>query len=342
MSRLLPPARWTRQPQIPVGIDSSNTITRLLRFAYNGATGIDHVYLRDKNPFPTVMPSGAPLRAAPKDGGRGRRQSGVGGDQLQIYFTDRVFPAPTSYSITLAVRFYAAADVDQKAFSFSDETYDRGFEIGTNWTNVNVWAKDNNSVDWAETAGPAYSAGDVIDAVVVVEAGAPLKLYVGKGGAVSNSASNYSNDSVGLSTVSLVVGSYNIAGSQPLNGIVTHAMVWDRALSKAEVMEVLRNPWQVFAPLPRVVLPVPAPAAPPVLSGTAGQWDKTLLLDGWFGEVAGIKGWYAVDFMAPAAAGGTVLKVWTGSAWVAKPLKRWNGSSWVAATLKRKAGSGWV
>lgn len=341
MSRLLPPARWTRQPQIPVGIDSSNTITRLLRFAYNGATGLDHVYLRDKNPFPAVMPAGAPLRAAPKDGGRGRRHSGVAEDQLQIYFTDRAFPAPTSYSITVAVRFYAATAAVQTAFAFKDEIYGRGLELGTSATNVDVWSADN-STTWEQTTGPAYSAGDVIDAVVVVSAGAPLKLYVGKGGAVSNSTSNFSNDTVGFTGVAMVVGSYRTDGAGPLNGIVTHAMVWDRALSKAEVMEVLRNPWQVFAPLPRVVLPVPAPAAPPALSGTAGQWDKTLLLDGWFGEVAGIKGWYAVDFMAPAAAGGTVLKVWTGSAWVAKPLKRWNGSSWVAATLKRKAGSGWV
>ncbi len=119
-------------------------------------------------------------------------------------------------------------------------------------------------------------------------------------------------------------------------------MVWDRALSKAEVMEVLRNPWQVFSPLPRVVLPVPAPAAPPVLSGTAGQWHKTLLLNGWFGEVAGIKGWYAVDFMTPPPAGGMVLKAWTGSAWATGTLKRWNGSAWVTAPLKRWNGSGWV
>ena len=52
--------------------------------------------------------------------------------------------------------------------------------------------------------------------------------------------------------------------------------------------------------------------------------------------------WVQFEIPAAAAAGGTALKYWTGSAWVAKPLKRWNGSSWVAATLKRWNGSAWV
>lgn len=44
----------------------------------------------------------------------------------------------------------------------------------------------------------------------------------------------------------------------------------------------------------------------------------------------------------PAAPAGSTIKVWTGSAWTAKPLKRWNGSAWEAATLKRWNGSAWV
>ena len=75
---------------------------------------------------------------------------------------------------------------------------------------------------------------------------------------------------------------------------------------------------------------------------SAGQWDKTLLLDGWFGEVDGIKGWYAVDFMAPDSPGGTTFKFWTGSAWTAGLLKCWNGSAWVTKPLKRWNGSAWV
>lgn len=35
-------------------------------------------------------------------------------------------------------------------------------------------------------------------------------------------------------------------------------------------------------------------------------------------------------------------RVWSGSAWVAKPLKVWNGSTWVAKPLKVWNGSAWV
>lgn len=43
-----------------------------------------------------------------------------------------------------------------------------------------------------------------------------------------------------------------------------------------------------------------------------------------------------------AAAGGMVLKAWTGSAWTTGTLKRWNGSAWEVAELKRWNGSAWV
>ncbi len=44
---------------------------------------------------------------------------------------------------------------------------------------------------------------------------------------------------------------------------------------------------------------------------------------------------------APPSSGGKI-KVWDGSAWVAKPVKVWNGSAWVEKPLKRWNGSAWV
>ena len=53
--------------------------------------------------------------------------------------------------------------------------------------------------------------------------------------------------------------------------------------------------------------------------------------------------WVQFEIPAAAAGGGSTIKYWTGSAWVAKPLKRWNGTAWVAVTaLKRWNGSAWV
>jgi hypothetical protein len=42
----------------------------------------------------------------------------------------------------------------------------------------------------------------------------------------------------------------------------------------------------------------------------------------------------------PTLTGG--MKVWTGSAWVIKPVKVWTGSAWVVKPVKRWTGSAWV
>lgn len=52
--------------------------------------------------------------------------------------------------------------------------------------------------------------------------------------------------------------------------------------------------------------------------------------------------WLQFEIPSAAAAGGSTIKYWNGSAWTAKPLKRWDGSQWVSATLKRWNGSGWA
>jgi hypothetical protein len=43
---------------------------------------------------------------------------------------------------------------------------------------------------------------------------------------------------------------------------------------------------------------------------------------------------------APPSAG--LIKVWDGTAWVAKPVKVWSGSAWVIKPLKRWSGTAWV
>jgi hypothetical protein len=54
---------------------------------------------------------------------------------------------------------------------------------------------------------------------------------------------------------------------------------------------------------------------------------------------------YAAQLVAlkPAAVvGGGTIKVWTGSAWVLKPVKVWTGSAWVAKPVKFWNGTAWV
>lgn len=44
----------------------------------------------------------------------------------------------------------------------------------------------------------------------------------------------------------------------------------------------------------------------------------------------------------PAVAASGHVKVWTGTAWVAKPVKVWTGSAWVTKPVKRWTGTAWV
>jgi hypothetical protein len=50
--------------------------------------------------------------------------------------------------------------------------------------------------------------------------------------------------------------------------------------------------------------------------------------------------------LVPASAqlqtAGGQIKVWTGSAWVPKPIKRWSGTEWVIVPLKFYNGSTFV
>jgi len=67
-------------------------------------------------------------------------------------------------------------------------------------------------------------------------------------------------------------------------------------------------------------------------SGGSDVWD-----DGLVGEIL------LQDYF-DAPSGGTTgqVKIWNGSAFVAKPVKVWNGSAWVIKPLKRWNGSSWV
>lgn len=68
-------------------------------------------------------------------------------------------------------------------------------------------------------------------------------------------------------------------------------------------------------------------------SGGSDIWD-----DGVAGEIL-LRDYF--DAPAPPSGGGQ-LKVWNGSAFVAKPVKVWNGSSWVTKPVKHWTGSAWV
>lgn len=76
-------------------------------------------------------------------------------------------------------------------------------------------------------------------------------------------------------------GLYRAAWSVPMGAGGLHGpYLFNRYLTDTEVSEWMRNPWQVFAPPPRLVQ-APASAALPVY-GTLGQFDPELRLAAWY------------------------------------------------------------
>ena len=64
----------------------------------------------------------------------------------------------------------------------------------------------------------------------------------------------------------------------------------------------------------------------PQLDWRKGRANALLFDDGFAAELLETE-----FFDEPPAGTGGSIKVWTGSAWVTKPVKVWNGSAWVLA-----------
>lgn len=78
------------------------------------------------------------------------------------------------------------------------------------------------------------------------------------------------------------------------------------------------------------------------LNSTAWPDSTTMRLRARLRDGSGNLSGYTVDSKIFTVRHTSYMKVWTGAAWVLKPLKRWNGSAWVGTKLKRWTGSAWV
>lgn len=256
MSRLLGPATWRSQPQIAVGIDRSSPLAHKLEFCYNGATTFDHA----RGVRPTVWPYDCAVGAVPLD-----PTATVGYcDSFSGIYQDAALPGKVlnfqglpflGVNITLFVRAYVETPITScTIFSYVDRVSNRGFELDLSTTNISVWAADATTTTWTQTAGPTYSNASIVDIVAIIADGSPIKMYTGQSDTIYNGSTNFRNDNTADSGAA--IGSYAYAGDGPLTGTVGCAMIWDRALSEKEVRQIIENPWQVFAPLHRVVIPV--------------------------------------------------------------------------------------
>jgi hypothetical protein len=260
MSRLVKGPSLVRQPQIVTGVDRSNPIARELDFAYNGAVICD---CASDRPLPDAFPSVLvrafpfPLNASTDtDSGYeiGVFHNGVNDIGSNHYYLDSDL---TSTSISLFARCYLwDSSSDGTIFTYCDTSNDVGFELSITSSVLGLWAKDTAGWQWVFTDGPNVASGDLLEILCVVKAGSPIKIFTNVVRDIYTSADNYQNDVVTWESA-YILNSYNRSGMQPLEGAVSCAFGWNRALSDDEAWAIIDNPWQIFsAPRQRLITPI--------------------------------------------------------------------------------------
>lgn len=165
------------------------------------------------------------------------------------------------------------------------------------------------------------STGIAQTITVTTTAGTQVAVIIVRASSVGTDFSNFKMDSHATTTTRAVTMDAFAVGSGCIYFINASAGGgWAQPTGYTEITDTLP------ATNTRIVCgyDISSPAA--TISSLGGGVDSTM---------------YAIELKLPSA-GGSVVKVWSGSAWVEKPTKVWDGSAWVAKPLKVWNGSAWV
>lgn len=234
MSGLILPNEWTRQPQTPVGIDWGNPLAKGLRAAVSGISAYDFV----TNKFLTV--SGAFTKTATPYGVAHTTTAAAASTYIELPFeisgavsvvtvvsrdvsatttgtgkvapviTNRTANQATFWEFNLGNGFGALGDIDKPRLSNDSAGFGTIYADG-------VALSGNNPVTTALTNGRFYTLAAVAASGATASGSGKMWLFA-----------------------VLTASYFSLVGRMPL------ALVYDRALSAAEVKSLSDNPWQIF------------------------------------------------------------------------------------------------
>lgn len=239
MPALLTPQRWTVQPQYHENIDSGNPITRGLVFAWEASSDHDSVkkarYTRD---------STGVSRSAGKNG----VQFNYSSDAVSDFGTLDLLQGATQSTVCVDV-YFATASPSSKPIN----QWDSGF---------NQWLVQLNAGGLVWVAAQDVSGNrrrwDMSSFIAAI--GWYRLIFIWGGGATKALFRNGVDVTASLTDVNAVATSINTnaspmymgrSGAFPgtqLNGSISGARIWNRALSTAEALSINANPYQVFSP----------------------------------------------------------------------------------------------
>lgn len=234
--------RTTRasQPQTPVGIDWSNPISRGLVWAFNGSQA--------KLPLvgvPGFTDTGTIGESPGVNGAGVSARGGPFNNRREVSSPQCSAGSFTVFSVCEDSGTRSAArnpfDSDNNA-----TTQQRVFQLGLTAANLPTMIGFNTAGGpFIATGAASNSAAGVTSLAGVVE---PTSVRVYLNGNLSANQGK----GAGAMNVPLSTNKLSVAGGffgNPFGGVVLQALVFNRALSDAEIQALSANPWQIFAPI---------------------------------------------------------------------------------------------
>lgn len=227
----------TRQPQTPRGIDWSCPLTRGLRVAWLPAGAIDPVAIKNYSGVGIQDIVGSHHGFAPKTNG------------TSSYLFRDFWPLTSQVDATIfaLVQSSGTVSTDRRAFAVADAASTAtilSITTGTADTSkLSVWARTAAS----QTPTALISTGTVFDgtphSAALTVKGTLLSSYVDGAADVTTTFSGNSGFNLNRAAVGCL---YRSTTSNFFAGGVYVGLVWDRALTSAEITSLNSNPWQIF------------------------------------------------------------------------------------------------
>lgn len=241
MRRVVPAAPWRSQPQTIAQIDWSNPVTRGLIGCYMGSGSDPARNLA--SPLNQFTPSGSGASRTGTASGIGYALDGAS------YLQDQNFPDVGSGRTLLALINPAslpASNANVMVWSQSATTSELNQLSFDSAGRVGVDCYRNGTAGRATTTGAVtLNKWQVVAAIYPSDASRSACL------------DNEIATTVNTALPQFVVGNWLTLGYAPWAGVdfftggVALSLVWGRGITDAEYQSVVKNPWQVFAPLLR-------------------------------------------------------------------------------------------
>lgn len=271
---------WTRQPQVAVGADAGNPLTRGLVVL---ATPIQCLFLGSYRQT-TLVDAGVYVESFGKSGGgksfgvtgiNGYAALGTGSELASSLNT-------SSITVLTVVKKLATGrgDLVTRWNTGGSGATGEQFNLlaGLSGSASKPEFFISNGTSASSSGASAITVPNDTSAVVVgSHSTSNCRVYVGGVLGASGIAGNYVMSST--ATQSLLIGN-NVAFSGAHAGFQALTAIWNRQLTDAEVWRVSQNPWQLFSPQQIIIPTPPAAATVPTLSAST-YVPGSLTSTGW-------------------------------------------------------------